>query len=147
LTLGFLTDLSLEVGIGWNQQSGLPGVNASLIVIDASAEDFWCGKMKLNGSAIHFDIAGLQIREVNSGDDFAVDHHEQAISSKKIREDTVFFGASDHLIHGVDDGFEALQFLDAIDDGGLGYVDVESSSGQARPGMGQQSAAGIAREQ
>ena len=64
-------------------------------------------------------------------------HHEQPVSRKKIGKDAVFLGAGNQLVHVVNDGFEALQLLNPVDHGGLGYVDTQSSTRERGPGVGQ----------
>ena len=86
--------------------------------------------MNVDLLALYLYVAGLQAGEVDAGDDLAVDQHEQAISGQKVREDGIFLGAADHFVHGVNHGFQALQSLDAIDDGGLADVNAESPAGQ-----------------
>ena len=50
------------------------------------------------------------------------------------------------LVHGVDDGFDSLQSLNAVDDRGLADVDAERAAGNRGPEMTQQGQAGGARK-
>jgi len=44
LVLSFLANTALKVWIHWHQQSGLPGVHASFVAVQPSAEKLWLGE-------------------------------------------------------------------------------------------------------
>ena len=78
---------------------------------------------------LYGDVTWLQAGKVDAGDDLAVNQHKQTVSCQKVGEDGIFLGAADNFVHGVNHGFEALQPLDAVDDGGLADVKAEGPSG------------------
>ena len=64
------------------------------------------------------DVFGLELREVDAGDGLAVDDEEDAVAGEQVGEDGGGFGAFDDGVDRVDDGFEAVEALDPLDDGG-----------------------------
>jgi len=76
------------------------------------------------------DVFGLQLREIDAGDGLAVDDEEEAVAGEEVWEDGAGLGAFDYGVDGVDDGFEAVEALNALDDGGT-----EVSKAEVRPVM------------
>src|SRR5580658_5899892 len=146
LMLPLLPHLRFQVRVARHQQPGLPGIHPRPGAVDARAEHLRHGKMQANLFALHLNIARLQIREINSGDNFAVHHHQKAISRQKVRKDRVCPRAGHNLVHGVDHGLEALQPLNAIDHRGLAYINGEGSAGQRRPHVAQHRSTGGPRQ-
>ena len=130
LTFGFFADFTFEIGIGRGEQTSVAGVDASLGVIDAGAEDFGGGQMDGNFLALDLDVTVLQRREIDAGDDFAMHDQQQAIANEKFGEIGIGVFAGNYFVHGVADGFEALEFLNLADDGGL--IDVDDGAASAK---------------
>ena len=59
LALCLLTHLRFQIRIGWDQQSGLAGIDASLRAVDPCAENLRRRKSQTHLLAIHRDIARL----------------------------------------------------------------------------------------
>ena len=98
------------------------------------------GRRKLNLLALHSNVARLQIREIDSGDNLAMHQHQQPVSGEKIRQHRILFRAAHDFIHRVDHRLQPLQPLNAIDHGGLAHINGESSARHSRPHMAQQRA-------
>jgi hypothetical protein len=76
----------------------------------------------------------------------AVDDEEDAVSGKEVGEDDAGFGALDDGVDGVDDGLEAAETLDALDDGGDGGVEDGGAAGDAVGDAGEVAGGGLADE-
>ncbi len=63
------------------------------------------------------DVFGLELAEIDASDGLAVDDEEDAVSGEQVGQDGARFGAFDDGVDGVDDGFETVEPLDALDDG------------------------------
>jgi hypothetical protein len=71
---------------------------------------------------LYANVGAFNGREVHTGNDFAVDHEENAVASQKFWQIGVVAGAADDFVHGVADGFEFLQLLDLSHYGGLVHI-------------------------
>ena len=129
LALGFLANLRFKIRVGGDEQSGMARVDARLFAVEARAENLRGRKMDANLAPADVDIVGLERFEIDAGDDLSVNQHEQAIAGEEVGENGIFLRAGDDLIHGVDDGFEAREALDVVDDCRLRDVDGEAAAG------------------
>jgi hypothetical protein len=75
------------------------------------------------------DVFGFELREIDAGDGLAVDDEEEAVAGEEVWEDGAGLGAFDYGVDGVDDGFEAVEALDTLDDGGYGGVEGGGAAG------------------
>ena len=96
--------------------------------------------------SVDADVFGLELGEVDSGDGLAVDDEEDAVSGEKVGEDSGGFGAFDDGVDGVDDGFEAGEALDFLDDGGDGGVEGGGAAGDGGGDAGHDAGGGLAEE-
>ena len=92
------------------------------------------------------DVFGLELAEVDAGDGLAVDDEEEAVSGEQVGKDSAGFGTFDDGVDGVDDGLEAAETLDALDDGGDGGVEDGGAAGDAVGDPGEDAGGGLADE-
>ena len=123
LLLGGLADLGLEVHIRINEQAGAAGKDLGLAVVNAGGEDLGCGQFDMNGIAVDGDVGGLELLEIDAGDDFAVSYEDELVADQKVGDVRALTLAFNDFVEGVDDGFEAGELADPFDDGGGGRVD------------------------
>ena len=92
------------------------------------------------------DIFWFELGEIDAGDGLAVDHEEDAVSGDEVGEDRAGFLALDDGIGGVDDGFEAAEALDALDDGWDGGVVCGGAASDSVGDVGQDAGGGLAKK-
>ena len=145
LFFGCLADLGFEVGVGGDEHAGDAGVDAGVGIVEAGGEDLRCGQVDVDGSAVQGvsvdgDVGGFELAEVDSGDDFAVGDEEELVAGEEVGQQGVLALALDDFVDGVDDGFEAGELADSVDDGGGGCVDggaaASEKSGEAMENAG-----------
>ena len=97
-------------------------VDAGVLVVERGEEELGGGKGDADGVAAvlasDVDVFGFELGEIDSGDGLAVDDEEDAVAGEEVGQDGAGSGAFDDGVHGVDDGFEAAEALDVLDDGG-----------------------------
>lgn len=120
LLLGLGAGVGLEVLVDGNEEAGGAGVDAGVLVVEGGDEELRGGEGDVDGLAVvvDADVFGFELREIDAGDGLAVDDEEEAISGEEVWEDGAGFGAFDYGVDGVDDGFEAVEALNALDHGG-----------------------------
>jgi len=128
LAFRFHADLAFEIGVGGGKQAGVAGIDFSFGVVDAGAEDLRGGQVDVDVSAMDLNVAGLQVREIDASNDFAVHYEKQAVAGQEFGEVGVGVLAGNDFVHGVADGFEALEFLNLADDRGLIDVDLGAAA-------------------
>jgi len=129
LLLGGLADLGLEVHIGINEQAGAAGKDLGLAVVNAGGEDLGRGQFDMNGIAVDGDVGGLELLEIDAGDDFAVSYEDELVADEEVGNVGALTLAFNDFVEGVDDRFEAGELADAFDDGGGGGVDCGGAAG------------------
>ena len=130
LALSFLAYLAFKIRIGRGEESGVARIDSRLRVVEASGEDFGLRQVNRNAAPAYHDVAGLKLRQIQSGDHLAVHHQQQTIAREKFRQDGILALAADNFVHGVADCLEALERPDLADDGGLVHADVNLSATQ-----------------
>ena len=129
LALGFGAGVGFEVAVDGNEQAGGAGINAGVGVVEGGDEDFRGGKDEMDGAiggavwVFDADVFGFEFGQVDAGDGLAVDDEEDAIGGEDVGEDGAGFVAFDDGVERVDDGFEAIEGLDVVDDGGDGLIE------------------------
>ena len=127
---GFFADLGFEIRIGRTEEAGVAGVDASFGIVDASAEDF--RRRQVNGDVATVDgnVGWLKFGEIDPADSFSVDNEQQTIAGEEVRQEWIVVLAGNDFVHGVADGFEALELLNLADDGGLIDVEGDAAAGE-----------------
>ena len=67
-------------------------------------------------------IAGLQLAQVHTSNDFAMYHQQQAVAGQKFGQIRIVVLPGNNFVHRVADSFQSLQFLDLADHRGLVHV-------------------------
>lgn len=124
LAFGFYADLAFEIGVRGRKQAGVAGIDFGSGVVDAGAEDLRGGQVDGDVGGVDLNVAGLQVREIDASNDFAVYYEKQAVTGQEFGEVGVGVLSGNDFVHGVADGFETLEFLNLADDGGLIDVDL-----------------------
>jgi hypothetical protein len=130
LAFGFFADLAFEIGVGRREKTGVTRIDFCASVVDAGAEEFGGGQVDGNFLALDLHIAGLQIGEIYTSDHFAVDHKEQPVAGQKFWQVGVVVFTGNDFVHGVADGFEALELLDLANYRGLIHVEEGTAAAQ-----------------
>ena len=133
LSLGLLPYFGFEIWVGGNEQAGLARVDASLRAVEPGGKDLSFWRVNYNFATLHFEIAGCNRAEINAGDYFTVYQHEKTIAREKIRKDGTFFAPTDDFIDAVNDGFEPLELLNFLDDGGLIKIELRALAVKGGP--------------
>ena len=122
LLLGFDAGVGLEVRVGGDEEAGRAEVDTGVLVVEVGDEELGGWQGYVDGFAsvlvLDADVLGLELGEVDACDGLAVDDEKDAVAAEEVGEDGAGFGAFDDGVHGVDDGFEAAEALDMVDDGG-----------------------------
>ena len=84
--------------------------------------------------------------EIDAGDGLAVDDEEDAVAGEEVGEDGAGFVALDDGVDGVDDGLEAVEALDFLDDGGDGDVEGGGAAGDGGGDAGEEARGGVTDE-
>jgi hypothetical protein len=130
--LGFFADLGFEIRIGRAEESCVARIDASFSVVDARAEHFGGREMDGDVAAVNCDVGGLKFGEINPADGFPMNNQEQSIACEDVREIWIVVLAGNYFVHGVADGFEALELLNLADDGGLIDVKGDAAAREAK---------------
>jgi len=72
--------------------------------------------------AVDADIFGFQLAQIDSSDRLAVYDEQKTVASEQVGQDGAGTGAFDHGVDGINDSFEAVEALDALDDALVAYV-------------------------
>ncbi len=133
LLLGLGTGVGLEVLVDGYEEAGGAGVDAGVLVIECGDEELRGREGDVDGLAavlvFYADVFGFELAEIDSCDRLAVDDEEETVAGEEVGEDGTGFGAFDDGVDGVDDGFEAVETLNALDDGGDGCVEGGGTAG------------------
>ena len=150
LLLGFGAGVGFEVLIDGHKQAGGAGVDASVLVVERGDEELRGGEGDVDGLAailvLDADVFGLQLGEIDSGDGLAVDDEEETVAGEEVGQDGAGFGAFDDGVDGVDDGLEAAESLDALDDGGNRGVVGGGAAGDGGCDACEDAGGGLAKE-
>lgn len=92
------------------------------------------------------NVFGFELGEVDAGDGLPVNDEEDAVASEEIGKDGRGFGAFDNGVDRVDDGFEAVEALDSLDDSWYGGVEGGGAAGDGRGDAGEDAGGGVADE-
>lgn len=151
LLLGLGAGFGFEVLVGWDEEAGGAGVDAGVLVVDGSEEDLRGGKGDVDGAravvVVDVDVLGFELGEVDACDGLTVNDEEDAVAGDEVGKDRAGFGALDDGVDGVDDGFEAVEALDFIDDSGNGGVEGGGTGGDDIGYAGENASGGVADEE
>ena len=133
LLLGLGSGVGLEVLVDGHEKASGAGVDAGVLVVERGDEELGGGEGNVDGLAavlaFDADVFGFELAEVDSGDRLAVDDKEETVAGEEVGKDGAGFGAFDHGVNGVDDGFEAVETLNTLDDRGDGGVEGGGAAG------------------
>ena len=142
--------VGFEVRVGGDEDTGGAHVDAGVLVVEGGDEELGGWQGDADGLAAvlagDLDVFGFELGEVDSGDGLAVDDEEDAVAGEEVGEDGGGFGAFDDGVHGVDDGFEAAEALDLLDDSGDGGVEGGGAAGDGGGDAGHDAGGGLAEE-
>jgi len=118
LLLGGLAHLGFEIHVGIDEQAGASGKDLGLGVVDTRGEDLGRGQFHMNGIAVDGDVGGLELLEIDAGDDFSMRDEDELVADQKIGDVGALSLAFNDFVEGVDHGFEAGELTDSFDDSG-----------------------------
>ena len=147
LLLGLGAGVGLEVLVDGNEKTSGAGVDAGVLVVEGGDEELRGGEGDVDGLAavlvFDADVFWFELSEIDSGDRLAVDDEEETVTGEEVRKDGAGFGAFDDGIDGVDDGFEAVETLDALHDRGNGGVEGSGTAGDCGGDAREDAARGV----
>ena len=150
LLLGLGAGVGLEVLVDGDEQAGGAGVDAGVLIVEVGDEELRGGQGDVDGACAaglcDLDVFGFELGEIDAGDGLAVDDEEDAVAGEKVGEDGAGLAALDDGVHGVDDGFETVEALDLLDDGGDRGVEGGGASGDEGGDAGEDAGGGLTKE-
>jgi hypothetical protein len=150
LLLGLGAGVGLEILVDGDEKACGAGVDAGVLVVERRDEELRGGQSDVNGAAAVFlfdaNVFGLELAEIDSGDGLAVDDEKKAVAREQVGEDGAGFGAFNDGVDGVDDGFEAVEPLDALDNSRNGGVVDSSAAGDTVCDVSEHASGGVADE-
>ncbi len=83
----------------------------------------------LGPALVDLDVLGFELGEIDAGDGLAVDDEQELVAGEDVGQQRAGALALDDGVERVDDGFEAAEALDLLDDGGGGEADGGGAAG------------------
>ena len=96
--------------------------------------------------SVDANVLGLELGEIDAGDGLAVDDEKKAVACEQVGKDGAGFGAFDDGVDGVDDGFQAVKPLDALNDSGNRGVEDSGAACDGGGDAGHDAIGGVADE-
>ena len=147
LILSVGTGFGLEILVGGGEQAGGTSVDAGVLVVDGGDEEFGGGEGNVDGLVVDVDIFGPELGEVDTCDGLAMNDEQDAVAGKKIGQDGAGLRAFDDGVERIDDGFEAAEALDLLDDGGnRGIEGGRGASADGGGNAGENAGSSVAEE-
>jgi hypothetical protein len=148
LLLGLGAGVGFEIGVGGDEEAGRADVDAGVLVVDGGEEHLGGREGDVDGLAAvgDADLFGFELGEIDARDGLAVDDEEQAVAGEEVREDGGGLRAFDDSVDRVDDGLEAVQALDLLNDGRDGGVEGGGAAGDKAGEAGGDADGGLADE-
>lgn len=91
LLLGLGAGVGFEVLVGWDEEAGSAGVDASVLVVDGGDKDLGGGQGDVDGAdtvvVVNVDVFGFELGEVDAGDGLAVDDEKDAVAGDEVGQD------------------------------------------------------------
>src|SRR5580704_4660017 len=91
-------------------------------------------------------VTWMELGEIDARDGLAMDDEEDAVAGEEVGQDDGGFAALDDGVDGVDDGLEAAEALDPLDDVRDGGVDGGGAAGDERGNTREEAGCGVAQE-